>query len=572
MEMSWWTLLLLLLMFVSRGNTGECPEPVLEVNVLLSDSALLKNTFPDGTVVSLECATGYLVDQGSNNITCVNGEWSKQELTCKKKDCGPPTPSPNMKFNIPNGTLFGVYIRVYCDRGYYLKGSSNKQCLSHGWTGRSRCLLVTCEKPPEIPHSVIVSNHNKGTTEFGDVIEYRCEHNYTLVGNKSVVCQENGKYSSLPQCKGECPEPFLEGNVVLSDSALLKNTFPDGTVVSLECATGYVVDQGSNNITCVNGEWSKQELTCKMVTCGKHPEIPHSVIVSNNNKGTIEFGDVIEYHCEHNYTLVGNKSVVCEENGKYSSLPQCKGECPEPFLEGNVVLSDSALLKNTFPDGTVVSLECATGYVVDQGSNNITCVNGEWSKQELTCKMVTCGKHPEIPHSVIVSNNNKGTIEFGDVIEYHCEHNYTLVGNKSVVCEENGKYSSLPQCKGECPETFLEGNVVLSDSAPLKNTFPDGTVVSLECATGYEVDQGSNNITCVNGEWSKQELTCKRTLISFIAFDKFHYIGFVVLVAAVVLCIYFLAKSLQKRKGSYNTGEARRTKDPLKLKDTFTFY
>ncbi|GAA6094013.1 sushi, von Willebrand factor type A, EGF and pentraxin domain-containing protein 1 isoform X7, partial [Tachysurus ichikawai] len=180
---------------------GECPKPVLEGNVLLSDSALLKNTFPEGTVVSLECANGYVVDQGSDTITCVNGVWSKQELTCKKKDCGPPTPTPNMKFNIPNGTLFSAHIRVYCDRGYYLKGSSNKQCLAHGWTGRSKCLLVTCGKHPEIPHSVIVSNHNKGIVEFGDVIEYRCEHNYTLVGNKSVVCQEIGKYSSLPQCK-----------------------------------------------------------------------------------------------------------------------------------------------------------------------------------------------------------------------------------------------------------------------------------------------------------------------------------------------------------------------------------
>ncbi|XP_047669845.1 sushi, von Willebrand factor type A, EGF and pentraxin domain-containing protein 1 isoform X3 [Tachysurus fulvidraco] len=711
MEMSWWTFLLLLLMFVSRGNTGECPEPVLEGNVLLSDSALLKNTFPDGTVVNLECATGYLVDHGSDTITCVNGEWSKQELTCKKKDCGPPTPTPNMKFNIQDGTLFGAYIRVYCDRGYYLKGSSNKQCLVKGWTGRSRCLLETCEKPPEIPHSVIVSNHTKGIIEFGDVIEYRCEHNYTLVGNKSVVCQENGKYSSLPQCKGECPEPVLEGNVLLSESVVLKNTFPDGTVVNLECATGYVEDHGSDTITCINGEWSKQELTCKlvtcgkhpdiphsvivsnhtkgiiefgdvieyrcehnytlvgnksvvcqengkysslpqckgecpepvlegnvllMVTCGKHPDIPHSVIVSNHTKGIIEFGDVIEYRCEHNYTLVGNKSVVCQENGKYSSLPQCKGECPEPVLEGNVLLSVSVVLKNTFPDETVVNLECATGYVEDLGCNNITCINGEWSKQELTCKLVTCGKHPDIPHSVIVSNHTKGIIEFGDVIEYRCEHNYTLVGNKSVVCQENGKYSSLPQCKGECPEPVLEGNVLLSESVVLKNTFPDETVVNLECASGYVEDLGCNNITCINGEWSKQELTCKlvtcgkhpeiphsvivsnhtKGIIEFgdvieyrcehsynlvgnksvvcqengkysslpqcegssiplyLSFSFVYGLaglaglaGLVVLAVIVILYIYFW-----KRKGSYNTVEAGRSKEPLKEKATFTLY
>ncbi|XP_058258877.1 sushi, von Willebrand factor type A, EGF and pentraxin domain-containing protein 1 isoform X2 [Hemibagrus wyckioides] len=566
MEMSLWTLLLLLLSFVSRGNTGECPKPVLEGNVVLSDSALFENNFPDGSVVSLKCATGYKVDEGSSTITCLGGEWSHQELTCKKKDCGPPKPSPNMKFNIPSGTLFGDYVRPYCDRGYYLQGSQSRQCLAFGWTGRSKCLLVTCGKPPEIPNSVIVTDHKKEIMEFEDVIEYRCEDGYTLVGSGSVVCQENGKYSSLLECKDECPKPVLEGNVVLSDSALLKNNFPDGSVVSLKCATGYKVDEGSSTITCVGGEWSHQELTCKkkdcgpptpspnmkfnipsgtlfgdyvrpycdrgyylqgssykqclafgwtgrskclLVTCGKPPEIPNSVIVTDHKKEIMEFEDVIEYRCEDGYTLVGSGSVVCQENGKYSSLPQCKGECPKPVLEGNVVLSDSALLKNNFPDGSVVSLKCATGYKVDEGSSTITCLGGEWSHQELTCKVVTCGKPPEIPNSVIVTDHKKEIMEFEDVIEYRCEDGYTLVGNGSVVCHENGNYSSLLQCKGECPKPVLEGNVVLSGSALLENNFPDGSVVILKCATGYKVDEGSSTITCLDGEWSHQELTCK---------------------------------------------------------------
>ncbi|KAG7326529.1 hypothetical protein KOW79_009930 [Hemibagrus wyckioides] len=573
MEMSLWTLLLLLLSFVSRGNTDECPKPVLEGNVVLSDSALLKNNFPDGSVVSLKCATGYKVDEGSSTITCVGGEWSHQELTCKKKDCGPPTPSPNMKFNIPSGTLFGDYVRPYCDRGYYLQGSSYKQCLAFGWTGRSKCLckfkmfhpLVTCGKPPEIPNSVIVTDHKKEIMEFEDVIEYRCEDGYTLVGSGSVVCQENGKYSSLPQCKGECPKPVLEGNVVLSDSALLKNNFPDGSVVSLKCATGYKVDEGSSTITCLGGEWSHQELTCKVVTCGKPPEIPNSVIVTDHKKEIMEFEDVIEYRCEDGYTLVGNGSVVCQENGKYSSLPQCE--------------------------------------------------------------VVTCGKPPEIPNSVIVTDHKKEIMEFEDVIEYRCEDGYTLVGSRSVVCQENGKYSSLLQCKDECPKPVLEGNVVLSDSALLKNNFPDGSVVILKCATGYKVDEGSSTITCLDGEWSHQELTCKvvtcgkppeipnsvivtdhkkeimefEDVIEYRCEDGYTLVGngsvvcqengnyssllqcegtYAVLISALVIgiavlgctgiCLFF--KCLKKRKGSYNTGEEKMPKDALMQRQSFIYY
>ncbi|MCJ8729447.1 hypothetical protein PDJAM_G00106490 [Pangasius djambal] len=323
-KMSLWTLLLFLLAFVSRGKAGECPRPVPEGNVVLTNSAILKNNFPDGSEVTLKCAVGYVVDQGSNTITCVNGGWNKQELTCKKKDCGIPRSAPNMNYAILNGTLFGAHIRPVCDRGYYLQGSSYRQCLANGWTGKSQCLLVTCGQLPEIPHSIIVSEPTKEILKFGDVIEYSCEDKYTLVGNRSVVCQENGNYSSLPQCGGECPRPVPEGNVVLTNSAILKNNFPDGSEVTLKCAVGYVVDQGSNTITCVNGGWNKQELTCKMVTCGQLPEIPHSIIVSEPTKEILKFGDVIEYSCEDKYTLVGNRSVVCQENGNYSSLPQCE--------------------------------------------------------------------------------------------------------------------------------------------------------------------------------------------------------------------------------------------------------
>lgn len=129
---------------------------------------------------------------------------------------------------------------------YYLQGSSSRQCLVNGWTGRSMCLgkfmqlkpshlyiledfitwtnwsslvdkdwnfhhncifcscfvAVSCGNVPQVPHSVMVSNVTQNL-KFKEVIEYRCEDNYTLVGNGSVVCQEDRTYSSLPQCKGE---------------------------------------------------------------------------------------------------------------------------------------------------------------------------------------------------------------------------------------------------------------------------------------------------------------------------------------------------------------------------------
>ncbi|XP_060775417.1 CUB and sushi domain-containing protein 1 isoform X2 [Neoarius graeffei] len=384
MKMSLWTLVLFLLPFVSRGNAGECQKPVLEDNVVLTESAILKNKFPDGSDVILECAKGYVRHNGSYTITCFSGQWSKQELTCKKKDCGLPPPTPNMKYNIPNGTLFGAYVTPVCNPGYRLQGSSHKQCLSSGWIGKSKCLLITCGKIPEIPHSIIVSHPSKESLDFKDVVEYRCEDKYTLVGNGSVVCQENGMYSSIPQCK--------------------------------------------------------------VVTCEEIPEIPHSIIVSHPSKESLEFKDIIEYRCEDKYTLVGNGSVVCQENGNYSSLPQCQ--------------------------------------------------------------VVTCGEFPEIPRSIIVSRPIKESLEFKDVIEYRCEDKYTLVGNGSVVCQENGNFSSLPQCQGN--PSAMENVVV---------------IVIIVIAT----------------------------------------------ILVLVVIIIFVVPYYLKRRGSYDTGEEDKTKGALKQANSYSY-
>lgn len=71
--------------------------------------------------------------------------------------------------------------------------------------------------------------------------------------------------------------------------------------------------------------------------------------------------------------------------------------------------------------------------------------------------------------------------------------------------------------------------MVLSDSAILKNNFPDESDVMLECAKGYEVENGSNTITCANGVWSKQELTCKSKS------TLFHYVSFIMLQFLLVM-------------------------------------
>ncbi|XP_068451250.1 complement decay-accelerating factor, GPI-anchored isoform X6 [Clinocottus analis] len=196
-------LLLPLLLLLVEEAAADCLKPHGRGNIVLTDEALLMNDFPEGVDVTLECANGYVVESGSGSMTCVDKNWTEPDLTCKKKDCGPPKPQRNMSFNISAGTLFGAVIRVICDKGFQVNGSSYKSCYATGWSGRAKCGIVTCDKPGEVTNGKS-SWVPPDKPKYGDVVQYVCDKGYALVGANHVVCSESGKYDPRPPtCEGK---------------------------------------------------------------------------------------------------------------------------------------------------------------------------------------------------------------------------------------------------------------------------------------------------------------------------------------------------------------------------------
>ncbi|XP_029630933.1 complement decay-accelerating factor isoform X10 [Salmo trutta] len=179
-----WTKCLICLIFITSGNS-ECPIPQVEgnQNVVLTNDALLKNDFPEGSEGTFQCANGYMKEQGSERITCTSGEWSTLELICKKKDCGAPKEMPHLTYEFnKEGTLFGATARAICDKGYQVQGSSYRQCYATGWSGRSRCeasITTTSTVPPTI--QVSGRHHGIGEHDINAVTT-----NAAAVG--SVIC------------------------------------------------------------------------------------------------------------------------------------------------------------------------------------------------------------------------------------------------------------------------------------------------------------------------------------------------------------------------------------------------
>ncbi|XP_056607533.1 complement factor H [Triplophysa dalaica] len=247
-----WLLLLLRLALVSMGR-GDCPLPQLTSSVLLSERSILQNNFPNNSEAFLECPNGFQIESGSTSIFCRDREWSAVELKCKKIDCGEPKPSPHMTYILTDGTLFGAYTKPVCERGYYLEGLSYRQCLVRGWSGKSKCSLMTCLKPAEIAHGKIVTQLEKEDIVVDDIIEYSCNASYALHGNRFITCNEDGNYNlPPPTCKStECQVPEVKSGIQTEGNPPYSNK----SEARFKCERGYTM-KGSDTAVCVEGEWS----------------------------------------------------------------------------------------------------------------------------------------------------------------------------------------------------------------------------------------------------------------------------------------------------------------------------
>ncbi|XP_054472603.1 complement decay-accelerating factor isoform X2 [Anoplopoma fimbria] len=218
---------LLMLYSVVVKAAADCAKPLGGENTVLTNAALLMNTFPEGVEVTLECAKGFVFESGSGKITCNDNNWTEPDLICKKKDCGPPKPQPNMSFNTSAGTLFGAVIAVVCHKGFEVSGSGYKQCYAKGWSGRAVCELVTCGEPAKVTNGTSSWDY-QDYPKYGEIIHYVCNKGFTLVGNNSVMCSETGGYDPQPPtCQGVTTESITITNMATTASPAKVSTSTD---------------------------------------------------------------------------------------------------------------------------------------------------------------------------------------------------------------------------------------------------------------------------------------------------------------------------------------------------------
>ncbi|XP_060897110.1 complement decay-accelerating factor isoform X2 [Labrus mixtus] len=274
------TVLFVFLLVVNAA--AECPKPEGKESIILSEAALLMNDFPEGSDVTLECGNGFELDSGSGVITCIDGKWTEPDLICKKRDCGPPTPMPNMSFRLSEGTLFRAVAIVICDKGYRVIGSSYKQCFALGWSGRAKCEIITCSKPGGVTNGRS-SWDSQDEPKYGETVQYVCDQGFSLTGNDSIMCTETGEYDAEPpKCEGvstgdritmtmftPTPATTEQGGDILTTLSPIKDTTQRDTTVtssatnpppSLQGGRGIVTGEDKDTPTAVASTTSSQDM------------------------------------------------------------------------------------------------------------------------------------------------------------------------------------------------------------------------------------------------------------------------------------------------------------------------
>nr|XP_060619056.1 beta-2-glycoprotein 1-like isoform X1 [Anolis sagrei ordinatus] len=293
-----------------------CPRPPA---IPFASITAAKAEYNLGEEITYNCQPGYVYQSGSRKYICpLTGRWPSMSLRCIPRKC--PYPGPLKNGNIHFTDLsYQNFVDYSCDSGYILQGQKNSQCLADGqWSAKlPECQPVICPPPPVSEFSVLSFQRLKpgNISAFQDEIKFECLLPYALLGNETAVCQADGNWSALPECRAvECPRPEdIENGYI---NLLLRRPYHYRETVTYGCNPTYVLDGPVESRCEKTGQWSTKP------TCKAPCTIPvkRATVLYNNQKvkvqdhltSGIQHAEIIEFFCK-------NKEQGCS----FTSPAQC---------------------------------------------------------------------------------------------------------------------------------------------------------------------------------------------------------------------------------------------------------
>ncbi|KAF7212586.1 CUB and sushi domain-containing protein 1 isoform X2 [Nothobranchius furzeri] len=494
----------------SWSNAGSMPkcQPVHcpSMEGILSDHMIYRllsgNMAEFGSVVMLECSTGFYLSVGHRTLRCLaNGTWegSDDPATCKMISCGE-LPSPPFGTKLGTLTTFGATAIFMCNHGYTLVGSHVRECGADGlWSGaETRCLAGHCDSPDPI-----VNGHISGDgSSYRDTVVYQCMLGYRLIGTSVRICQQDHRWSgTTPVCVPiTCGHPGNPANGRTNGSEFNLND-----VVNFTCNKGYILSGNARAQCRLNGQWSSPLPVCKVVNCSDPGHVENGVRQSGLRYPEVfSYGVTVAIHCKRGFYLLGSAVLTCQHNGLWDRpIPRCLAiSCGDPGVPPNAVVSGT----QSWTYGSVLQYSCLPGGVLVGNTTRHCQEDGTWSGAPPYCTGVVsgiCGDPGTPPHGVRLGGEDFKT---KSLLRFSCEAGYNLIGSAERTCLHNGSWSGTqPVCQAvSCgnPGTPTHGRIVFSDGI----TF--GSSVAYACWEGFKTSGLTTRHCTTNGTWTGQPPDC----------------------------------------------------------------
>ncbi|XP_052776199.1 sushi, von Willebrand factor type A, EGF and pentraxin domain-containing protein 1-like isoform X1 [Mya arenaria] len=544
-----------------EANLPECIKRSCEQPPTIDNAIPAFESVTYLSVVTYNCGEGYEI-MGNDTIRCdASGSWSEPTPECRAMECTVSELFRNGRADFKDLKL-GSVIRYMCNEGYELKGLEVRRCMSNlSWSGAEpECIPVDCGNPELIENGETLFE----STVFQSSVTYRCNKGYNLVGQSTVLCNANKKWSeAMPTCDiVHCDRPSR----IISNGRMIGDDFSYGATISYDCDVGYYIDGVSNERICQeNGQWDRTIIVCAAVEC------PRLSIRNGQTSGfQTGYGTTLTISCKNGYRLVGPATRTCNKDGTWGSgQTECaKYRCPrfDPPINGEVLVeanshamfvclegyslngvnestcqdndtwssqaptcdpvecpdvtiapfSNGRMIYESLTYTSVIQFECDRGYFL-AGRRDIECYkDGTWSANIPRCEISTCYPPYVAPHSRFIGDD----LTYNATIEFFCEDGFKLNGQIVRTCQDNGLWSGVaPTCELIICPTPQTGNVII-----VGTSYSYGDVLEYRCNAGYAI-QGPMFRNCTSsGQWSGDEPKCVRSECSTI--ETFENGGF----------------------------------------------
>ena len=469
------------------GTPPECHIISCPPLTFLDNGYVVGNEYIYKSLIRFSCAHGFEIF-GEETLECQkDGSWSATPPACLPRLCEYPPFFENGDFQVigrPEDSQdevkdfsYGDIITYDCHEGYVTSGSLQSKCDAYGrWSNPPpHCAPVVCGRPQHVENADITGD----SYSFKDSVYYVCYQGLELVGNNKLECGANGRWiGDLPECVLlECSEPL-----VIDHATVIVVTSGFSRIASYNCNPGYTLS-GEDRAVCEMGNWTSDiNLQCLPVDCGDPPLVVNGFVDFENTT----FESVATVSCDLGYELLGPQEISCDQRGSWTGgIQTCKIiNCGMP--QGSIAFTGS-----NFNYGGVVQYTCPVGYRL-AGEVYTTCLEtGEWSNNPPECLHISCGQPPgPAPYSGSVFN-------YGSQVSYYCEEGFTLVGEKTAVCQEDGTWSGNgTQCE------IVSCGPPPANISFIGDNFYYGHTIEYSCPQGYELI-GEATVVCEsNGRWS----------------------------------------------------------------------